>query len=279
MKYTVFLTSLDICVFCLILLSRKSSATDFRYDACLPKNCDNGPKIKFPFYIEGLQKSYCGYPGFHLKCGKHGYPMISSTENDYIVENISYPRRSFRVYNAAVLSNLNGRCLPQIRNTTLPIREFQYVNATSLYFLSNCIEPLPNDLLRYKVDCPGEKRDNLDLAICDKDENLQKGLKNCEKIVAAPVEVHGDEERIVVGEYKKILRRGFELNYSSSSECSTCEREGGRCGFNTTIFKFRCFCPDRPRPRGCRSRRADSGMLYFFFVTFNLWNVIIEKLV
>ncbi|CAA2975957.1 Hypothetical predicted protein [Olea europaea subsp. europaea] len=180
MKYTVFLTSLHICIFCLILLARKSSAADFR-------------------------------------------------------------------------------CLPQIRNTTLPIREFQYVNATSLYFLSNCIEPLPNDLLRYKVDCPGEKRDNLDLAICDKDENLQKGLKNCEKIVAAPVEVHGDEERIVVGEYKKILRRGFELNYSSSSECSTCEREGGRCGFNTTIFKFRCFCPDRPRPRGCRSRRADSA--------------------
>ncbi|XP_022846497.1 LEAF RUST 10 DISEASE-RESISTANCE LOCUS RECEPTOR-LIKE PROTEIN KINASE-like 1.2 [Olea europaea var. sylvestris] len=251
---------LDIFTYLYILSypsSKKSSAADCRYEACVPRNCGNGPNIKFPFYIEGLQESYCGYPGFHLKCGKHGYPTINSTENDYIVENISYASRSFRVYNAAVLSNLNGRCLPQIRNTTLPIREFHYVNVTSLYLLSNCIEPLSKDLSRYKVDCQGENRDNLDLAILDKDENLQKGLENCEKNVVAPVEVHGDKERIVVGEYEEILRRGFELNYRSSSCCSICESNGGRCGFNDTISKFRCFCPEGPDSQSCR--RADAG--------------------
>ncbi|XP_022846615.1 LEAF RUST 10 DISEASE-RESISTANCE LOCUS RECEPTOR-LIKE PROTEIN KINASE-like 2.1 [Olea europaea var. sylvestris] len=256
MKYTVFLTSLDICIFCLILLSRKSSATDFRHDACVPSNCGNGPNITFPFYIEGMQESYCGYPGFHLNCGKHGYPTISLPENDYIVENISYPSRSFRVYNAAVLSNLEGRCLPQIRNTTLPVREFQYVNVTNLYLLSNCIEPLPKDLSPYKVDCQGENRDNLDLAIWDMDENLQNGLENCEKNVVAPVEVQGDEERIVVGEYEEILRRGFELNWKAS-DCSTCQRDGGRCGFNTATNSFRCFCPDGPHRQSCGI--ADSG--------------------
>ncbi|CAA2965296.1 Hypothetical predicted protein [Olea europaea subsp. europaea] len=148
-------------------------------------------------------------------------------------------------------------CLPQIRNTTLPIREFHYVNVTSLYLLSNCIEPLSKDLSRYKVDCQGENRDNLDLAILDKDENLQKGLENCEKNVVAPVEVHGDKERIVVGEYEEILRRGFELNYRSSSCCSICESNGGRCGFNDTISKFRCFCPEGPDSQSCR--RADAG--------------------
>ncbi|CAA3014742.1 Hypothetical predicted protein [Olea europaea subsp. europaea] len=289
MKYTVFLASLDICIFCLILLSRKSSAADFLYEACVPRNCGNGPNITFPFYIEGLQESYCGYPGFHLKCGKHGYPTINSTENDYIVETISYPSRSFRVYNAAVLSNLTGRCLPQIKNTTLPIGEFQYVNVTSPYLSSNCIEQLPKDLSQYMVDCQGENRDNLDLAILDKDENLQKGLENCEKNVVAPVEVHGDKERIVVAEYEEILRRGFELNYLSSSDCSTCEREGDRCGFNTTTHSFRCFCPDRPHFRRCRPLRTVSSKLlskkkkkkkvsYFFFVAFDLWNLIIENL-
>ncbi|CAA2975955.1 Hypothetical predicted protein [Olea europaea subsp. europaea] len=237
----------------------------------MPRNCSNGRNIKFPFHIEVLQESYCGYPGFHLKCGKHGYPMINSTENDSIVENISYPGRSLRVYNAAVLSNLNGRCLPPIRNTTLPIREFQNVNTvTSLYLLSNCIEPLPKDLSRYKVDCQGENRDNLDFAILDKEENLQKGLENCEKHVVEPVEVHGDKERNAVGEYEEILRRGFELNYWSSSDCSICESDGSRCGFNTTTSKFRCFCPDGPRFQSCGPRRADAGVSPVSIVLFSI---------
>ncbi|CAI9779103.1 unnamed protein product [Fraxinus pennsylvanica] len=213
MKYTVFLPSLDLC----------------------------------------LQESYCGYPGFHLNCSKHGYPTISLPENDYIVESISYPNRSFRVYNAAVSSTSNLRCLPQIINTTFPTREFRYVNASMLYLLSNCTEPLSNDLLQYKVVCQGDKRDNLVLALWDEDENLQKGLENCEKHVVAPVEVHGDEERIGMGEYEEILRRGFALNWSVEGDCRRCERSGGRCGFNSTTFRFRCFCRDGPgwscRPR------------------------------
>ncbi|CAA2965295.1 LEAF RUST 10 DISEASE-RESISTANCE LOCUS RECEPTOR-LIKE PROTEIN KINASE-like isoform X2 [Olea europaea subsp. europaea] len=268
MKYSVFLTSLYICIFYLILLSKKSSAADFRYEACVPRNCGNGPNITFPFYIEGLLEPYCGYPGFHLKCGKHGYPTISLPENDYRVENISYTSHSFRVCNAAVLSNLNGRCLRQIGNTTLLGRQFQYVNVTSLYLLSNCIEPLPKDLSRYKVDCQGENRDNLDLAILDKDENLQKGLENCEKNVVAPVEVHGDKESIVVGEYEENLRRGFELNYRSSSCCSMGESNGGRCGFNDTISKFRCFCPDGPHSQSCR--RTDAGISAVAVVLFSI---------
>ncbi|CAI9779102.1 unnamed protein product [Fraxinus pennsylvanica] len=210
-----------------------------------------------------LQESYCGYPGFHLNCSKHGYPTISLPENDYIVESISYPNRSFRVYNAAVSSTSNLRCLPQIINTTFPTREFRYVNASMLYLLSNCTEPLSNDLLQYKVVChQGEKRDNFVLALWDEDENLQNGFENCEKHVVAPVELHGDEERIGMGEYEEILRRGFALNWSVAGDCGRCERSGGRCGFNTTTFRFRCFCRDGPR-WSCRPR-TDSGTLFSF---------------
>ncbi|KAL2485092.1 putative serine/threonine-protein kinase [Abeliophyllum distichum] len=248
------LVSLELCTFCLILLSRKSAAFDYRYEACVPKNCGNGPNITFPFYIQDLHESYCGYPGFQINCRSHGYPTINLPENDYLVENISYLTRSFRVYNDAFSSISNRRCLPQIGNTTLPIREFNYVDETRLYLFSNCTRPLSKDLSRYEIVC----RDNWDLAIWNTDENLVKGLQMCEKNVVAPVEVHGNEERNGIGNYLEILRRGFMLNWTAS-DCSICEESGGRCGFNTSTYHFKCFCPDRPHLWSCKP-----GKLYIW---------------
>ncbi|CAI9779119.1 unnamed protein product [Fraxinus pennsylvanica] len=61
-----------------------------------------------------------------------------------------------------------------------------------------------------------------------------------------------------MGEYEEILRRGFALNWSIIDDCGRCERSGGRCGFNTTTFRFRCFCLDGPSS-SCRPRRIVPG--------------------
>ncbi|CAA2973032.1 LEAF RUST 10 DISEASE-RESISTANCE LOCUS RECEPTOR-LIKE PROTEIN KINASE-like [Olea europaea subsp. europaea] len=255
-----FLTSSDLFIFCLILLSRKSSAADYWHEECQPKNCGNGLNITFPFYIQGVQESYCGYPGFELNCTKgHGYPTIRLPGNDYIVENISYSSRSFRVYNSAVLNTSNRTCLPQIRNTTLPTA-FNYANVTLLYLLSNCTKPLPDDLSRYQVSCGSENRDDWDLAIRDKDENSQNGLENCKKHVVAPVDAHGDDHENGMGNYMKIIRRGFVLNWTAS-DCSKCQESGGVCGFNTSVYQFKCFCPDRPHSVSCMPGKLCSHLL------------------
>ncbi|KAI3467057.1 hypothetical protein Pfo_023720 [Paulownia fortunei] len=247
-----FLISLDLCIFCVILLSKSSSGAHYQYEACVPKNCGRGPNISFPFYIPGQQESYCGYPEFVLNCGKDGFPVLQLPENEYVVEDIFYQNRSLHVYNGAVLRSDGSSCLPRIRNTTLPAAQFDYVNFTGLHLFSSCKKPLPEDLLRYNISCDSsEDGNNWALALYDKDENLRNAMDNCEGNVVAPVEGYGDEGNNGRVNLAEVLRRGFVLNWTAS-DCSTCENSGGRCGFNATNYHFRCFCPDRPHSRSCK---------------------------
>ncbi|KAK4423541.1 LEAF RUST 10 DISEASE-RESISTANCE LOCUS RECEPTOR-LIKE PROTEIN KINASE-like 1.2 [Sesamum alatum] len=245
-----FLICLDISVFCVILLSKRSSGADYRYEACVPRNCGNGPNISFPFYIPGLQESYCGYPGFALNCSQRGVPVLQLPENEYVVDDISYQTRSLKVYDAAVLNSYGTGCLPGIRNTTLPTARFGFSdNVTQLHLFSNCSNSLSENFQSHRVGCDAKGRDSWDLAIYDKDENIANiALENCERNVVAPVEGDGN---IGPGNVDEVLRRGFVLNWTAS-DCSKCESSGGRCGFNATIYHFRCFCPDRPHSRRCR---------------------------
>ncbi|KAL0446853.1 UNVERIFIED_CONTAM: LEAF RUST 10 DISEASE-RESISTANCE LOCUS RECEPTOR-LIKE PROTEIN KINASE-like 1.2 [Sesamum latifolium] len=254
-----FLVCLDICVFCVILFSKRSCGADYRYEACVPRNCGNGPNISFPFYIPGLQEPYCGYPGFALNCSQQGFPVLQLPENEYVVEGISYQTRTLRVYDAAVLSSYGAGCLPGIRNTTLPTASFGFSgNVTRLHLFSNCTNSLSENLWRYRVGCDGKGRERWDLAIYDKDENFTNiALKNCERNVVAPVE---DDGNIGPGNVDQVLRRGFVLNWTAS-DCSNCESSGGRCGFNATTYDFRCWCPGRPRSRICRPEKRHQSVL------------------
>ncbi|KAK4423543.1 LEAF RUST 10 DISEASE-RESISTANCE LOCUS RECEPTOR-LIKE PROTEIN KINASE-like 2.1 [Sesamum alatum] len=219
------LLCLDLCVFFVIFLSRTSSGADYPYEACAPKNCGNGPNISFPFYIPGLQESFCGYPGFALNCSQQGFPVLQLPENEYVVQDIFYRTRSLRIYDAAVLSPKGTGCLPRmIRNTTLPTASFGFSdNVTQLHLFSNCSDSLSENLGTHRVIAS----------------------KSCERIVVAPV-----DGNIGRGSVDEVLRRGFVLNWTAN-DCSPCELSGGRCGFNATLYHFRCFFPDRPHSRSC----------------------------
>ncbi|KAK6157643.1 hypothetical protein DH2020_011891 [Rehmannia glutinosa] len=240
-------------LFFLILLSKRSSGAHYQYEACGPKNCDRGPNISFPFYIPGLQESYCGYPGFMLNCSQEGFPVLHLPENDYVVGEIFYGNQSLHVINGAVLTSDVNNCLLSIRNTTLPLARFNYVNFTGLHLLSGCGNPLPEELVRYNVSCDGSE--DWVLALYDKDENLGRAMEICERNVVAPVEEGYNGKNGRVNNIGEVLRRGFLLNWTAS-DCSVCENSGGRCGFNESNYHFRCFCPDRPHSRSCKP--ADS---------------------
>lgn len=246
-----FSLCLNIYVLCFILVSRSSLGADYRYEACAPRNCGKGPNISFPFYLEGLQNSYCGYPGFMLNCSNE-FPVLHLPQNEYIVDQISFSTRSFRVYNSAVSSPDNDGCVPRISNTSLPTTEqFGFAeNVTSLRFFSNCTGPLSKDDKR--VVCDAEDRGSRILALYDGDRDVATAVENCETNWVAPVE---DDGGVDMGEVVEVLRRGFVLNWTAS-DCSKCESSGGRCGFNQTTHLFRCFCPDRPHYRGCRAGKS-----------------------
>jgi len=52
---------------------------------------------------------------------------------------------------------------------------------------------------------------------------------------------------------------GF-LMYWTAHDCSTCERSGGRCGFENN--EFICFCRDRPRLKSCDAGNSSSNIVY-----------------
>ncbi|PIN14987.1 Serine/threonine protein kinase [Handroanthus impetiginosus] len=210
---STFFISSNLYAFLLILLSQASSGAHYQYESCIPKNCGGGPSISFPFYIQGLQESYCGYPGFVLTC-EDSFPILKLPESNFVVEDIFYQNRSLRLYHAAVLRSEDS-CIPRIRNTTLPA--------------SHC-------------------KNDWALALFDKDDNLKNAMEKCDRNIVAPVEGYGNNG--TVNNLEEVLRRGFVLNWSTS-DCSTCENSGGRCGFNETTYHFKCFCPDRPRSRTC----------------------------
>ncbi|KAK4399964.1 LEAF RUST 10 DISEASE-RESISTANCE LOCUS RECEPTOR-LIKE PROTEIN KINASE-like 2.1 [Sesamum angolense] len=241
------LICLHLCIF-VVIFSSRTSGDYYPYEACVPRNCGLGPNIHFPFYIPGLQESFCGYPGFELNCSQQGFPVLQLPGSEYVVQDISYQTRSLRVYNAAVLSSNGTGCLPRtMRNMTFPADLFSFsYNVTQLHLFSNY--STSEDLWRHRVGCDGKGRDRWDLGIYDKDENSTNiASKNCKRNVVAPVE---DDGNIGPGNVDEVLRRGFVLNWTAS-DCSPCGISGGRCGFNATAYHFRCFCPEGPHSRSC----------------------------
>jgi hypothetical protein len=59
--------------------------------------------------------------------------------------------------------------------------------------------------------------------------------------------------------YGEVLKMGFLMNWTARN-CSTCERSGGRCGFENN--EFICFCRDRPRLKSCEAGNSSSNILY-----------------
>ncbi|KAK6157645.1 hypothetical protein DH2020_011893 [Rehmannia glutinosa] len=142
-------------LFFIILLSKRSSGAHYQYEACGPKNCGAGPNISFPFYIPGLQESYCGYPGFMLNCSQEGFPVLHLPQNDYEKHDASSGPIRLRYYHGPP-------------------------------FVLGLWKSSAEELVRYNVSCDGSE--DWVLALYDKDENLGRAMEICERNVVAPVE-------------------------------------------------------------------------------------------
>ncbi|MED6174302.1 hypothetical protein PIB30_067839 [Stylosanthes scabra] len=91
------------------VLSRTSfcSYVDPHFLACEPQTCGN-QSIRYPFYIQGIQESFGGYPGFAISCDtNNGFPILNLSSTPYIIHQIFYHNQSLRVSNAAFSSTNN----------------------------------------------------------------------------------------------------------------------------------------------------------------------------
>ncbi|KAJ4849549.1 hypothetical protein Tsubulata_042061 [Turnera subulata] len=267
--FTPWITSIFIFTN-LILLVKKCSCIDPQFLACSPiKTCGDNQVIRFPFYIQGEQEPYCGYPGFNLSC-RNGRPILKLSSDEYIVHEISYEDQSLRVSNAAVFDDPTKTCNPPIHNLSLPDDRFKFSSPkqTNIFFLYNCNSSSDTSLLKYKLDCSagiGQELTNSSLstlAMFDGDPLLSNASKKCENGVVAPVERDMTGNGGVQG-MQRLLGRGFVLNWTASN-CNICHGSGGKCGFNVSTYHFRCFCPDRPHAWQCQ------GKFFFSFTALDL---------
>ncbi|XP_023756048.1 LEAF RUST 10 DISEASE-RESISTANCE LOCUS RECEPTOR-LIKE PROTEIN KINASE-like 2.1 isoform X1 [Lactuca sativa] len=243
-------------VFTIFLLLNQSLSWDPRYEACVAKDCGDGRKVTYPFFINELHDSSCGYPGFELRCS-NGSSILRIAENDFIVKDIQYKNSSLRLQDAAILPNQTESCPSKIRNITLDPNRFRIdnVSTTKLILISNCSSVLPVNLKRYRIRSCEESNEVVMLA---NDMNLRNVTTSCgygRKVVETLVELSGEEGRsqVVDGDnYPEVVERGFVLHWLAA-DCGVCESSGGRCGFNQITFGFRCFCRDRPHMVSCRT--------------------------
>nr|KYP56236.1 putative serine/threonine-protein kinase At1g18390 family [Cajanus cajan] len=237
------LTSILYFVVLIITLLPQNSdgSLNPKFEACEAKTCGNNQTISYPFYIEGIQEPFCGYPGFGLSCGNDGFPFLNMSNAKYMIHQIFYNNNSMRVSNAVFSTpNTRSSCLRRTHNLTLSGTRLALApNQRELILLFGCDMHGKNT-----IGCSEENKTSSVVAMNREDQNLRFSLMNCKGgVVNVTVE---DEVRGV----QEALRRGFVLIWTVS-DCNKCRNSGGKCGFNTDIFSFRCYCPHDTHARKC----------------------------
>lgn len=253
-----------------LLLANANGGVDPSYEACsrvARTTCGDNQTISFPFYVGGKQESFCGYPGFELSCSGNGHPILSLSNDHYILRQISYQNQSFQISNAA-FSNPNQSCIPRLRNLTLPSEELELPKQKQVFLIYNCQQP-PR-VPEYEIGCSSENESNWVVGVYGNDRDrdrvgrLSTKCGNATAVVVAPVkEEYGSGIREAVS-------RGLELKWKLSFDCGRCEKTGGICGFNTSINLYQCYCKDRPHRVRCHyhSGLSLSSLLSFYIHNF-----------
>ncbi|KAJ4841505.1 hypothetical protein Tsubulata_033675, partial [Turnera subulata] len=223
-------------------LFNQTLCLDPKFKSCEPKSCGNGPNISFPFWLTHHQESFCGYPNLNITCNDKK-PVIRISNDDYIIKEISYTNHTLLVTNAAAYEDT---CPTPLHNVSLDLTPFDISpgHNTDLFFLYNCTSK--PEYVTYPVNCACNAGN-----YCFAGFHLELynySLKSCKYFVNAPVRAVDDVGTLIDMNYADVLKTGFFLDWSAYN-CSTCERSGGRCGFENNDFL--CYCRDGPRLQSC----------------------------
>ncbi|MCL7032591.1 hypothetical protein MKW94_028685 [Papaver nudicaule] len=231
-------------------LNEVALSVDQRFEDCKPKDCGNGLNISYPFWIK---EDYCGFPGFRVTC-RNKEPFIYAAGYHYIIRDINYTSRSFRVENPISY----GACPVPFRNSTFndqsPFRSGSGVEA--LWFFYNCTNFTHKlyDKYIYPVNTscvplPAHSKLFSFAGFVPPGKSVYENLE-CQSPVNIPVEVESSIETIgEVNGYLPLLRKGFILEWTKSP-CTGCQDSGGYCGVEKNDLVV-CFCQDQMHQKRC----------------------------
>ncbi|KAG5544826.1 hypothetical protein RHGRI_017321 [Rhododendron griersonianum] len=223
-----------------------------------PAMCgDKGSKIRFPFWLKGVQPERYGYgPGFALTCSPTNN---SETLVDLpffvkaVVKDIDYGSQELTYQFSSCFPHQN---LSLIINTS-PFLPISYSRGNSCeYYIFSCPSLLDPDYYYYKyatLPCLSRPGHHLYLM---KSESIRQNLLNCTKMHTIPS---------VPCIYLGYLDFPGNLTswWNGPEGCWKCEEEGKYCrgssSNNSKKHETECFNPKPPRTREVNNNEVEEG--------------------
>ncbi|KAG9143836.1 hypothetical protein Leryth_011504 [Lithospermum erythrorhizon] len=244
------LISLFIIFMFLINLSLNESLSEIvNLGSCLPQNCSNELVINYPFWIQGMQESNCGLPGFNITCD-HKIPILKFFGDDYVVNDIDYVNKSILLVKFEAFDDQNNCPLPT-NNFSVEGSPFSYGPETDdLFFFYNCSRPYQSVV--FSVDCASNDSYYAFAEFHPEVvEHSNYSLASCLPPVNAPV-LSGSLRILLNMTYREILKKGFVLQWEDGDDkkCSSCQKRGNRLNwrlkvgiaFGAAIFGAAAMC-------------------------------------
>ncbi|KAK3012904.1 hypothetical protein RJ639_008407 [Escallonia herrerae] len=238
-------------------------SADWEYETCRPRNCTRGPNIGYPFYIEDDKNdtSFCGYPGFNVAC-KNDKPVYATSRSNYIVEDIFYEERSFRLVNAE--ATYNSPCLSPDSFFAFDRSSFEFGhNFVDLYLFYHCNDSFPENYTQNLIACASNATHRSYAVLNTGKNEINCSAMPCESYVAAPVEVQGGQDNQTVEsiDYTKLLENGFTLEWSAAiNDLKKLGYRSKKCSYDTLYYRHPKDPPSVPsdRPPSCEVMQLPS---------------------
>ncbi|RRT57477.1 hypothetical protein B296_00039614 [Ensete ventricosum] len=242
-------------------LSMSQDNYSYFYEACKPLVCGN-VAVTFPFFSRA---SFCGLPGFMITCdSSSSIPTISLSDRPYQVNTISLDDSLLLVSDHQLAQHLRSNsCDAGLREHFLPAVGFasfqipKWVVHLNFAWCRRDGGPLPLNFTSETVEYGG-CQGNTSLYFLSGTLNNDTVLPAACVHAALPILLASIAEANLTPEKLRdysvvqwddlfpLIDKGFALQWDyNDTDCSICQDSGGRCGYNQTTGKTRCFCKDR----------------------------------
>lgn len=220
---------------------------DYNPEKCEPKSCGD-LIVRYPFWIQGKQSDYCGFPPFELRCNDENTPPLLAALEAFHVLNISYESQTLIIAGAS-----SPDCFVPDKNLSFSLTPFAVSSANrELIFASNCTERRFGDR---EINCTGFN--SLVYLGGDYGSPDDDGVYGSCSTAVAPILSSPEAE---VSAYSELLAAGFLLNWTAP-DCSECRASHGQCGYNNHTTNFMCICSDKYRWRSCSNNRGNKALI------------------
>ena len=233
-------------------------AIDFRYAACNSTvKCGRLGNIQYPFWVKGIQPTYCGHPWFELDCQND---EAFWSEKQFRVLDLDNRTRTLKIARFNDPSTGRIACPYYFNITEDLISIFRYTsNVTMIRVLHGCL--LIKDLSSYEYPCNNQSH-----SYFVANESLaKKYLSSCGYNFLLPFPRSAAEGlrngSLRVGE---ALVKEYELKWTvNETQCEECRESGGRCGYDLNFNTPSCFCRDKPHQQTCTSSSKYPSLFVF----------------